>query len=162
MASETSTIEWIGILVFALPVAVLLLGFIFALLNGFNDAIQDSDAVGQVQKDRLDSQVDQQQSLWDYAFLTFFVGVVIVIFLLARSTVISPFWWFLLFVLLIFVVLAAGFMSNFFAEFAAEETLALAERLPIMHHIVTNWLWYILAIGFGSLALSRTRPGGDL
>lgn len=158
--NELSFLTWLGVLVIGLPLLIIVGAFTVTFLSGFNDGIQASDAVPDSVKNLSSGTVSNTQSLWDYAFLFFFVGVVVAILAVARSTNISPFWWVFLLIVLTIMSLAAAWMSNFYA--AADAGLDIASKFPIMHHIATFWMAYILGTGFLALVLSRTGPGVDI
>jgi hypothetical protein len=160
MASELNLIEWLAVGAASLFMVALIIGFVFNINSGINDAIQDLDNVPDESKEYFQEKTDSLPGYFDYAFAVALFALAVGCILIARNSNISPIWWWILFVLILLVGGFAAWISNTYAAFDTAGNLNLETNMPITNFIMSNFLIYLLVIGFTSLMISaNTRRG---
>lgn len=145
-----------GVLIFMIAVSLVV---IFLVFSSFNDAVQSADQFSASNKAQLQTQVTAFPNVWDYTFLTVFFGVIIALCILAWVLDTQPALFFVLVIVIGVFGGIAGYLANAFEELILDPFLsASAANFPIMSHVITNYLFYVIGMMFLMLVVFFAKP----
>lgn len=148
-------------IIFGLAIA---LGIINLIFSGLNTAIQDADQFPTVAKDSMDDQATNFSTVWDYTFLLVFLaavtGLVGLAFFLPTNPVV-------VFATMIVVVIGgalSGYLANSWIDVTSgvDPFSASITSFPIMNFIISNYLHFVVVVGFLVLIVFYAKPNQEV
>lgn len=142
---------------------------IYVAFDAFNTEIQSAPQFTADSKAILDEQTNRFPTTWDYVFLTVFIGVIISLCILAWVLETQPALFFIIVIVIGIFGAVAGYLANAFEEVILDPILgASASNFPIMSHVISNYLVYIIGAVFLMIIVFFAKPavtgygGGEL
>lgn len=116
----------------------------------FDDYLETSDYVNTTAQESLQEIQDvENSSMWDYAFLAIFFGLIIQVLMFSFATRISIAFYWLLFIIDIPIFVVGIMASNIWQEMAASPEFAITiTRFPITDAILGSYFPMIIVIIF--------------
>lgn len=133
---------------------------VYLILDGINGGIQSSPQFGAHEKGILQDFTTDFPTVWDFTFLTAFIAGIIGLMILTYYLDSNPG----LFIAIILVVMIlsafAGYVANAWIGLGTGSLGAAISQFPIMNHVMSNYLMYILVTGFLMSLVFFAKPGG--
>lgn len=161
MASKLALVGFLLVGIIGLFVFAISVGVIGGVQNMVNDQIQADEDIPDATKTMVQERTDKHHSNMDYAFLAMFMVVAFGCIIIARSQEINPFWWWILFIIFCLLGLLTAYLSNAWDMFDGTAIIDLS-KYPIMDHILTYYVLYIMVVALASLFLSRDSGVSEL
>jgi hypothetical protein len=148
-----------------LVVILFAIGIIYLALQmateDINTSLQGEADFGAEAQAAMQSQTDSTGSVFDSSIAIVLVGVWLLCMGLAYNSQGSP----LLLVVALFIIVALGFvgmiLSNSWEEFSESGGFTdVADSYPITNFVLTNYLIFVIVLGFTTLLVGMSRGGG--
>lgn len=146
------------VVLFALGITFLFLGMVTEDING---EIQDEVSMSNQSKLMMQTQADSQGSVFDTSIVIVLAGLWLLCLALAYTAQGNP----LLLVVAMFIIVALGvvgmILSNAWEEFRASDGFSsVAGDYGITNFILSNYLVFVVVMGFTTLWVGMSRGGG--
>lgn len=148
---------------------VMMFGIAFSLVIAYvlysevKTALDNTPEIAQAQKDQLSDIDGRYKNVFDYMFLTLFVGVVISLIVSSFVLRTEPGLFFLVLIVVTVFGAIAGYLSNSFVEATTGNVLGTSLlNFPITSFIMNNYLVLTVGTSLLMVLVFFAKPGGDL
>ena len=141
-------------------VIALIIPVLYVLFSSINTSFQDNAQMDNTSKTLMNNSKDRFTNVWDYAFLTLFLGLAIALMITSYVLQSNPGMFFIILVIVSIIAGVAGYLANAFSDVMSNNTIlgASSDNFPITVFILDHYMLSVIVIVFLMLIVFFAKP----